>query len=174
MTAIETDSAAETVEEPQKRLSGKKVILFVVLPVALLIAVGAGLYFSGILKPAEGHKDEHAAEPEEEEHFDPHAPPVFVNLPTQVVNLASGGPKQSFLKLQLTLQMQNAEQQKELDKVMPRINEVLTIYLREMRSDDFRTSGDIGRLREELLMRINAATAPMKIRDVLIKEFLPQ
>lgn len=173
MTAIETDSAAETAEEPQKRLSGKKVILFVVLPVALLIAIGAGLYFSGILKPAEAPKDEHAA-PKEEEHFDPNAPPVFVNLPTQVVNLASGGPKQSFLKLQLTLQLQNAEQQKELDKVMPRINEVLTIYLREMRSDDFRTSADIGRLREELLMRINAAMAPQKIRDVLIKEFLPQ
>jgi len=34
-----------------KRLSGKKLVLFVVLPLLLVIGAGAGLWFSGALTP---------------------------------------------------------------------------------------------------------------------------
>jgi flagellar FliL protein len=57
---------------------------------------------------------------------------------------------------------------------MPRIVDNFQIYLRELRVDDLRGSGGIYRLREELLARVNAAVAPVKVNDVLFKEMLVQ
>ncbi|HYE49968.1 MAG TPA: flagellar basal body protein FliL, partial [Azospirillaceae bacterium] len=48
MTAIETDGGGEQ-EIPRKKLSGKKIVLFIVLPVLLIGLGAAGVIFSGIL-----------------------------------------------------------------------------------------------------------------------------
>ena len=34
---------------PHKRWSGKRIVLFIVLPVVVLLSAGAGVYFSGLL-----------------------------------------------------------------------------------------------------------------------------
>jgi flagellar FliL protein len=173
MTAMETDGGGED-GSPQKRLSGKKVILFVVLPLFALIAGGAGIYYSGIFSKKEhAEEGEHAAAAEEEK-VDPHAPPAFVDLPEILVNLQTGERRPSFLKLAITLELMKAEDQAELNRVMPRITDTFQTYLRELRADDLKGSAGIYRLREELLMRINTAAHPLRIRDVLIKEFLVQ
>ena len=46
--------------------------------------------------------------------------------------------------------------------------------LRELRIEDLQGSAGMYRLREELLRRVRAATAPAKVRDVLFKEMLVQ
>lgn len=59
--AAETDAGELSTDGlPRKKFSGKKLVLFVVLPLVLLIGAGAGVYFSGLLdgllgkeKPAE-------------------------------------------------------------------------------------------------------------------------
>ena len=61
-----------------------------------------------------------------------------------------------------------------LQAVMPRIVDNFQVYLRELRVEDLRGSGGIYRLREELLARVNAAAAPIKVVDVLFKEMLVQ
>ena len=58
--------------------------------------------------------------------------------------------------------------------MMPRIVDNFQIYLRELRIEDLRGSDGIYRLREELLARVNAAVAPVKVTDVLFKEMLVQ
>ena len=63
---------------------------------------------------------------------------------------------------------------KKLDKIMPKIIDNFQTYLRELRIDDLKGSAGIYRLREELLMRVNAGAAPIKIKDVLFKEMLIQ
>jgi flagellar FliL protein len=57
---------------------------------------------------------------------------------------------------------------------MPRILDNFQVYLRELRLDDLRGSAGMYRLREELLARVNAAVAPVKVRDILFKEMLVQ
>ena len=57
---------------------------------------------------------------------------------------------------------------------MPRVVDNFQIYLRELRIEDLRGSGGVYRLREELLARVNAAVAPVKVTDVLFKEMLVQ
>jgi len=45
---------------------------------------------------------------------------------------------------------------------------------RELRIEDLQGSAGMYRLREELLRRVRAATAPAQVKDVLFKEMLVQ
>jgi flagellar FliL protein len=147
----------------------KKLIMIVGGAVGLLLVAGAGLYFTGMLDSLLGKKASAVAE------APPPKPLVFFDLPDFLVNLNSGGTKKaSFLKLSVSLELQNQEDTGRLQAVMPRIIDNFQIYLRELRVDDLRGSGGIYRLREELLARVNAAVAPVKVTDVLFKEMLVQ
>jgi flagellar FliL protein len=132
---------------------------------------GAGLYFTGMLDGVLGKKPAvvAAAAPP------PPKPLVFFDLPDFLVNLNSGGSKKaSFLKLSVSLELDSQDDTPKLQAVMPRVIDNFQIYLRELRVEDLRGSGGIYRLREELLARVNAAVAPVKVNDVLFKEMLVQ
>jgi len=135
----------------------------------VLAAAGAGLYFTGIGDKLIGHTKEVA------ELAAPSPPPaVFYDLPDLLVNLNTTGRKPSFLKLSVSLELERAQDLPRLQAVMPRIVDNFQVYLRELRVEDLRGSAGIYRLREELLTRVNAATAPAKIVDVLFREMLVQ
>lgn len=181
MTAIDNDGGGESGEElPRKKLSGKKIVLFIVVPLVLILGGGAGLYFSGILdgllgKKDEEHAEEHAAEPVDEGPKDCSPTPVFfTEFPEILVNLNTGERRPAFLKLNLSLEVCRLEDIPALTALMPRVLDAFQVYLRELKTDDLRGSAGIYRLREELLMRINTASHPIKVKDVLIKEFLVQ
>ena len=46
--------------------------------------------------------------------------------------------------------------------------------MREIRVEELQGSHGLYRIREELLMRVNAAAKPAKVRDVLFREMLVQ
>jgi flagellar protein FliL len=147
---------------------GKKQILFFVLPGVLVLLAGAGgfLYYHGTFDSLLGRKPaaEVAAAPK---------PLIFFDLPDFLVNLNSGGHKSNFLKLTVSLQIENPEDQMKLQAVLPRIIDNCQIFLRELRIEDLRGSSGIYRLREEMLARINAVSQ-VKVDDVLFKEMLVQ
>jgi len=58
--------------------------------------------------------------------------------------------------------------------LLPRIVDNVQVYLRELRAEDLKGSAGTYRLREELLKRINATVAPLRIDDVLFLEILLQ
>jgi len=62
----------------------------------------------------------------------------------------------------------------QLEKSKSRIVDSFQVYLRELRIEDLAGSAGIQRLREELLLRVNAAASPTVIGDVLFKEMLVQ
>ena len=99
---------------------------------------------------------------------------VFYNLPDMIVNLNSAGRKSNFLKLSVSLELQQQGDVSKIESVMPRIVDNFQTYLRELRVEDLRGSSGIFRLREELLTRINVAAAPTKVNDILFKEVLAQ
>jgi flagellar FliL protein len=164
------EAPEEGAAEAAPRLGGKKkLIIMIAAPLLLLLITGAGLYFTGILGKFLGEKSE--AEVAKE------APPkqtVFYDLPDLLVNLNGGGKKASFLKMTISLELENQVDVAKLQSVMPRIIDNFQIYLRELRVEDLKGSAGMYRLREELLLRVNAAAAPAKIVDVLFKEMLVQ
>lgn len=166
-----TTSAPEDIEtvaptEPEVKPKGKsKLVMIAGGAVVLLLVAGAGLYFTGIVG---GHKSTEKAEAAPK-------PLVFFDLPDFLVNLNAGGAKKaSFLKLSVSLELERPEDTPKLQAVMPRVIDNFQVYLRELRVEDLRGSGGIYRLREELLARVNAAVAPVKVTDVLFKEMLVQ
>jgi flagellar FliL protein len=168
-------TATEEIEavpaEGQAKGGKSKLMIIVGGVVGLLLVAGAGLYFTGMLDGLLGKKKEVAAA----EAAPAPKPLVFFDLPDFLVNLNSGGAKKaSFLKLSVSLELEKQEDTARLQAVMPRIVDNFQIYLRELRIDDLRGSGGIYRLREELLARVNAAVAPVKVNDVLFKEMLVQ
>ena len=169
MTAIETDGGGGE-DIPRKKLSGKKIVLFIVLPILLIGGGAAGVIFSGILdKGAEEEHVDEAVKP-----IDPKAPPVYFEMPEILVNLMSGERRPVFLKMKITLELTDPQEVLRMPEVLPRIVDTFQVYLRELRPDDLKGSAGLYRLREELLLRSNAAAAPLRIRDVLIGEFLVQ
>ena len=171
-TATEEIEAVSAEGEAEAKGGGKKKLIMIVGgALGLLLVAGAGLYFTGMLDSLMGKKKEAAAA----EAAPPPKPLVFFDLPDFLVNLNSGGAKKaSFLKLSVSLELEKQEDTARLQAVMPRIVDNFQIYLRELRIDDLRGSGGIYRLREELLARVNAAVAPVKVNDVLFKEMLVQ
>ncbi len=156
---------------PGKRGGKKKLLLFVAL--ALFVGGGAAAaYFSGLVQPLIamlGGVDETAAE----ETTGP-VKVVFYDLPEILVNLNTGGRKSTFLKIRVSLELENAEDVARIEAVMPRIIDNFQVYLRELRVEDLKGSAGMYRLREELLTRVTLAAAPSKVSDVLFKEMLVQ
>ena len=155
----------------KKKFSGKKLVLFVVLPVLLLGGVGAGLMMSGMFG---GKKEEaHKAAPAKTAPDHPQKT-VFFDIPEMLVNLNSNTRRPTFLKIQVSLELTSDQDAAYIKKMSPRIIDNFQVYLRELRIDDLRGSAGIYRLREELLARINMAVRPAKVKDVLFKEVLVQ
>ena len=166
---------------------GKKKIIIIIGLVFLIIVGGvAGAYFMGLLDPVielivgpeddteagEGEDGDACKEGEEGEEAECAA--VFYDLQELLVNLNSGGRKSSFLKIRVSLELASARDKAKMDTIMPRVIDNFQTYLRELRIADLRGSAGMYRLREELLVRVNAAAAPAKIKDVLFKEMLIQ
>ena len=164
------DEEVEGAAEPEAPSSRRKLLIIIVGVVVLLLATGAALYFTGIIDKFIGHKEQKEEVTEKKE-----APPaVFFDLPDLLVNLNTTGRKASFLKLSVSLELERADDLPRLQAVLPRIVDNFQVYLRELRVEDLRGSSGIYRLREELLARVNAAAAPIKVHNILFKEMLVQ
>ncbi|MEE9318068.1 MAG: flagellar basal body-associated FliL family protein [Rhodospirillales bacterium] len=153
--------------------SGKKKLL-IIIAVVFLLAVGgiAAAYFTGLIQPIIDMMmgDEVAQEEEERDKADA----IFFPLEEMIVNLNTGGRKSTFLKIRVSLELEDAGDIPRIETVMPRILDNFQVYLRELRIEDLKGSAGMYRLREELLTRVNAAIAPAKVHDVLFKEMLVQ
>lgn len=175
-TTADVDKQASGAEAPAEAAAAlpkgkrKKLVLFVALPMLLLVAAGGGgAYFTGMLRPLIGGPagEEGAAEA-------PPSPSVFFDVPEMLVNLNSPGKKSNFLKIKVSLEMEDADAVKQIESVLPRVIDSFQVYLRELRIEDLNGSAGLFRLREELLQRVAAAAKPTKIRDVLFREMLVQ
>lgn len=166
------DGDVEVETGPKKRgLSGKKLVLFIVLPVVLLLVTGAGLYFSGLLDSLLGRG--HIGDAMEEE-LKPLPTALYYDLPDMLVNLNTGERGQAFLRLTVSLELVSSDAWGILDQVQPRVIDSFQVYLRELRVEDLSGSAGIQRLREELLLRVNAAAQSHVVKDLLFKEMLVQ
>ncbi len=152
-----------------RRLPGKKLVLFIVLPMLLIGLAGMGVYFSGLadsLIGAEGKEGELLTEDE--------GPSFYYDIPEMLVNLNSSGRKTGYLKISVSVEVGSEEDAGQLETVLPRIVDSFQVYLRELRVEDLSGSAGLQRLREELLIRVSNAAAPTVVRDILFREMLIQ
>ena len=167
----EGDKPEGEVAPKKKGLKGllSKKMLMIAVPALLLVVGGggAGAYFFLFKK-----SNTETAKAEEV----PLTPPkvAFSDMADILVNIQSSDGTPAYLKLGISLELDDDAQKTALAPLMPRITDQFQAYLRELRLDDLKGSAGVLRLKEELLRRVNVAAAPYKVRDVLLKEMIVQ
>ena len=159
-------------EDSAKKTSGKKLVLFILIPIIILIAAGAGLFFSGMLDSLVA--EEVIEEVADEEITKTFVPSSYYELDEMLVSLRSSGAKQKFLKIQLSLELENAVDMAVIEASVPRIIDSFQVFLRELHIEELEGSRGVYLIKEELLSRVNQAIHPVKIKDVLFKDMLIQ
>lgn len=177
----------------KKKMSGKNLVLFIILPAVLVLGGGGAaaylLLFNGggaeqHAEANEGHGKEKGGHGEEATGEPVPGPNgttilqgdgvVFVTLPEMLVNITGPEGRPAYLKLKLTLEAPDDETVAALGEHIPRVTDQFNGFLREMRTEDLSGSAGAYRLRLELLRRVNLVIAPMQVNAVLIEEMLVQ
>jgi flagellar FliL protein len=130
--------------------------------VALLV-IGGGVYGTILMKGGE-KKPVEATAPKTFHH----------ELPEMMVNLSAGNDRPQYLRVKITLELENEKTIEMLKPALPRVVDTFQVHLRELRAGDLQGSAGLFRLREELTRRVNHAIAPAKIRAVLFREVVVQ
>ncbi len=141
----------------------------------LLIAVGAGLWFSGIIPGVlGGHRASVAKAGVLVLKPAPVAAvaPIYVDVPEIITNLNVAGKRPAFMKLHAKLELSARGDEAAVTAAMPRIQDLFQTYLRDMRPEELRGSEGSYRLREELITRASVAAAPARVTDVLFVELM--
>jgi flagellar FliL protein len=162
----EGNASATTPETAPKKLNKLVIIAGIVGVLALTLAV---LFFTGTLQKLFHHKEESSIEKVQKP-----TQILYFDLPEIIVNLNSVGRKISFLKLSLSIEVNEEAQMKRLEQIKPRILDQFQVYLRQLKIEDLRGSAGLQQLREELMMRLNATMSPLTANDILFKEMLVQ
>jgi flagellar FliL protein len=154
--------------EPATPAAGGRKRLVLIAAAAAVIAGGAGAYW--FLKPnaAGGSVPEAQASAGK--------PAAFVELREMVINL-SPEPNQDrarFLKLKISLEVTEPKSVPGIQPLLPRVEDTMQVFMRELRASDLEGSAGVYRLREELLRRVNVALYPAKIEAVLFKDIVVQ
>ena len=169
--------------EPAKKGKRKLLLIVAAASVLLLGGGGAAAFFMGLLGGGAETEAHAAAAAVEEEHGGEEAgygdaelgPAIaFVDLPDLIVNLQSTSPRLRYLKLRLSLEVEDEPSAATVRQLMPRVLDGFQLYLRALTLDDVQGATGMQRLKEELTARVNLAVAPVAVTDVLLKEMLVQ
>ena len=117
----------------------------------------------------------HHGEEMQAEMMAPPKPPVFVEMPDMLVNLAGlPGERVQYLKVKIVLEVKEEKQAEMVRPALPRVTDIFQTYLRELRPSDISGSVGLFRLKEEMTRRVNAAISPSQVNAVLFKEIVVQ
>ncbi|WP_170785204.1 flagellar basal body-associated FliL family protein [Ruegeria lacuscaerulensis] len=162
-----TDATAEQAEAPEK--PGKKGLI---LGVILALSGAGGGYFattSGLLPIGAMPKAQGAVEEAEKKPAKALPDVGFVDLPPLILSLNSGDSRH--LKFHAQLEV-NSDYLGDVEKMKPRIMDVLNGYLRAVEISDLEDSLALVRIRGHLLRRIGIVVGEDRVRDVLVMEFV--
>lgn len=169
----EDDIEEEGEEKPKGKLAGKKKLIVIAAAALLLIGGGAAAFFMM------GGEDEPAAETADADAAPDSAAvkpleAAYFELPSLLVNLSTDGSRSTYLRVAATLELANVVDVADARQKSSAIMDGFQTFLREMRPSDIAGSGGLVRLKEELLVRANAAMGRDAVQNVLLTEFLVQ
>jgi flagellar protein FliL len=178
-TAEEGEAGAEAAPK------GKKKLMIIVAVAVLVVGGGAGAFL--MMGHGGGHGDKETAD---SGHGGGHGddgkgkgggpdgkkPVVFVDVREMLLNLSPELPQEKarYAKVRISLELKDSKVEDEVKPLLPRVEDALQVYMRELRASDITNSVGLFRLREELLRRVNIALYPAKVEAVLFKDVIVQ
>ncbi|SLN63626.1 flagellar basal body-associated protein FliL [Falsiruegeria litorea R37] len=157
--------------EPEKK--GGKLPLIIGLVLGL-VGAGAGFYAttSGLI-PIGSKSEEHAEKAQADDTGEhPAALPdiEYVDL-TPIMITLSGGETIHQLRFHAQLEVES-KYHADVEKIRPRVLDVLNGYLRALELSDLRDPLALTRLRGQMLRRIGIVAGKGRVRDLLVIEFV--
>ncbi|MDT8325875.1 MAG: flagellar basal body-associated FliL family protein [Roseovarius sp.] len=161
----------ETEEKTEKKASKLPLILGLVLA---LVGGGGGFFavYSGML-PLDGDHKAAASDDGQGTHLPEiaHMPDVaFVPVDPLTISMGYGGEKHH-LRFRAELEVKTAHKS-EVERLMPRVVDVLNNYLRALNLADIEDNTALVRLRAQMLRRVQIVTGGERVNDLLIMEFV--
>ncbi len=153
-------------DDPPKKKSKLPLVLGLVLA---LVGGGGGFFatFSGmILSDTSESADVPQAKAKETAGLDIE----YVAVDPLVISLRSPS-NAKHLKFRAHLEVRAAAKE-DVEKVLPRVIDVLNSYLRALEPEDLEDSSALTRLRAQMLRRVQVVTGEGKVNDLLIMEFV--
>jgi flagellar FliL protein len=146
---------------PAAKRSWKK--LLAIASVVVVLAGAGGAFWA--FRSAHGDEAVAAAKPV-----------AFVDIREMTVNLAPepNQERQRYLKFRVALEVKDPKIGKDIQPLLPRVEDAFQVFVRELRASDLEGSAGVYRLREELLRRVNIAVYPAKVDAVLFKDIVIQ
>ena len=159
-----TDATANETEDPPK---SSKLPLILGL-VAAMVGGGGGFFaaYSGLLFAPEPQDNKRAELPA----LAPLPDVTFVEIEPMTISLGRGSATRH-LRFRANLEVP-AEFQTDVEKLLPRVMDVLNGYLRALTLEDFERADALPRLRSQMLRRIQIVTGKGRVNDFLIMEFV--
>ena len=145
--------------------SSKKMLFFSIL--ALFIGGAAGFYptWAGLVFASES-----SVSPMSDDKDDGHLKVAFVPLDQMVISL---GPNSKNKHLTFRAQLEvKPEYEAEVQRMIPRVVDVLNNYLRAVDPKDLEPAAALIRLRAQMLRRIDIVLGPNRVNDLLVMEFV--
>jgi len=99
---------------------------------------------------------------------------VFLELKEFILNINTDNTNTRFLKLSISLELNSNEDRQKLMQILPKIRDSIHPYIRDIRFEDINGSYGIYKMKEELLRRVNYATYPIKVNEILFNNLLVQ
>jgi flagellar FliL protein len=145
------------------RLSIKRLVLFVFLPLVLLVGAGVGVMTSGILK---SNKPK-VIEPEV---FDPKKlPAAYVDVPDLLINYRTKDGKSQLVIMGVTLAFADPNARQEVNNDVAKVTDPLIIYLRKIDPAVFGKAQELEQLRQEMERRVADAIKPVDLKSLQIR-----
>jgi flagellar FliL protein len=157
--------------------SGQKPILFIALAVVnMLVVAGVGaMIYLNKKKEAAEPKIDHVIAGEREAIDEAKKNPEFIGklipLETFLVNLA-GSRGQKLAKINMELEVSNDDVQKEIDKLKPKIRDIIIIILSSKTYAQVSSKEGKDVLREEIRDQVNLFLTKGQINRVYFTEFI--
>ncbi|MFL9992949.1 flagellar FliL protein [Burkholderia sp. GAS332] len=150
----------------------KRILLIVVIALLAAGAAGAGVWFYMSQRSPAPASAATASAPA------PLAVPLFFPLESMTVNLQSDDGQQHFLRIGLTLKLNDPKTQQELSDHMPEVRSRILLALSNKHPEDLAPLEGKRALATELQTLIEQPTdkgaAPIHVQDVLFTEFVVQ
>lgn len=151
-----------------KKASGRSLFMIIGAGVVLLVVVAVpGAWMLGFFGGESSTSDVRAEKVDVK-------PSIFFSLPEITVNFLSQGQKTQYLRARIVLELSDNDVLSRVQKLQPRIEDMFTVYLSELRIEDLSGSAGIYMLKEELRKRVDLILQSDGVEDILFKQLLIQ
>ncbi len=146
-----------------RKLSVKRLVLFVFLPLVLLIGAGVGVMTSGLLK---GDKSDEPPPPPKVDLTK--LPGGYVDVPDLIINMRAKDGSARLLIMQVTMHLELADLRPLVQAELPKVQSSLILFLRKQDPDALYTGASVENLRQQMEKLAAEAIKPQKLVGLTI------